>query len=64
MTNLFADKKAETIMSKLDFDTWLVGKIEFNSHNNISEVIKDDNVINAMGGIDMVRDFLTNTNAY
>ena len=64
MNELFRNKVVGTVMSKLDFDSWLIGKIEFNAHNNIREVIKDDSVINPMGGIDMVRDFLTNANAY
>ena len=64
MLHLFSDKAIETAKSKMDFDTWLVGKIDFANHNNIREVIKDDDVIKAMGGIDMVRDFLINANAF
>ncbi len=64
MNNLLHDKCIETVKSKLDFDSWLVGKIEFNAHNNIHEVTDDGNIINAMGGLDMVLDFLTDANAY
>ena len=64
MNELFRNKVVGTVMSKLDFDSWLIGKIEFNAHNNVKEVLKDDSVINSMGGIDMVKDFLTNANAY
>lgn len=64
MHELHYNKMIDQAMSKLDFDTWLISKIEFNSHNNLHEVIKDDNIDNPMGGIDMVRDFLTNANPF
>ena len=64
MRELYKQKVDGIVMSKLDFDSWLIGKIEFNAHNNLKEVIKDDSVMNPMGGIDMVKDFLTNANAY
>ncbi|WP_026495518.1 hypothetical protein [Butyrivibrio sp. WCD3002] len=64
MDNLFFEKRIDTVKSKLDFDTWLISKIEFNSHNNLHEVLKDDDVINPMGGIDMVREFLTSADAF
>ncbi len=64
MQELYKAKITGTVMSKLDFDSWLISKIEFNAHNNIREVLKDDNVVNSLGGIDMVKDFLTNANAY
>ena len=64
MHELHYNKMIDRALSKLDFDTWLISKIEFNSHNNLHEVIKDDNIDNPMGGIDMVRDFLTNANPF
>ncbi len=64
MRELFKDKMIATVSSRLDFDSWLIGKIEFNAHNNLHEVIKDDSVVNGLGELDMVRDFMTNANPF
>lgn len=64
MRELHREKMVSTAMSKIDFDTWLISKIEFNSHNNIHEVLKDDSVDSSMGGLDRVREFLTNANPF
>ncbi len=64
MASLQFDKMIETALAKTDFDSWLISKIEFNNHDNIHEVFEDDNIINGMGGIDMVREFLTNANVF
>ena len=64
MRDLYKDKTIATVSARLDFDAWLIGKIEFNAHNNLHEVLKDDNVINGMGGLDMVREFMINANPF
>ncbi|WP_155843259.1 hypothetical protein [Butyrivibrio sp. NC2002] len=51
------------MINRFDFSSWLIGKIEFNRHNRLKDVLNLDGVDSGMGGIDMVRDFLINDNS-
>lgn len=63
MTELNANKIRQEVINRFDFSSWLIGKIEFNNHNKLKDVLNLDGVDSGMGGIDMVRDFLINDNS-
>lgn len=62
MKDLNHEKMLSEVRNRFDFSTWLVGKIEFNNHNNLREVLNTGGSKNGMGGLDMVLDFLINDN--